>query len=526
YDRYKSKIVALCLVLQISTVSANTNEEKKIVENEEIAIKLEQLVKEVVKRNAELIFEKLQSEIVNNKIDYEKGDFEKEFFINVSREHEFSPNSISDAITRNDMQTYKEDLDSMDLGIKGKSVYGTNWSLSLKTFRKGSNLIDNNGASDYEYESGVYIEVEQPIFKGFGEDIGKTKIEIAQLESELSTETYKKKVMDLVGNTIIAYWRLYGAIQINNTWKEIYELVSQQNEDMEQRVRLGNMSKLDLLKMQSVVTTSKVEILSSVDVINEEKSKLLSLLNISVLDNFSNFHPIDNPEIKNISIPNLENAVELSLLNWSELNIINKKMQQEEIRNKFAKNQLLTDLNFVGKLNTTNLESQWNDSISNVFQDDYVSWYAGLQFVAPLGGNKKAKSELKQSVLRMKKIKLEKKALHENLLNALNLKISNLTTTKQRMSELDKSLAIKNEMIEIYKKQLKFGKINVNELIDTYRDRISEKRKWLKGVISIKLSEASLNKAMGTLLDNYSIVISETGNYVKIDDTEGFSFDN
>jgi outer membrane protein TolC len=470
--------------------------------------KLENVISKVLKQNSEILFEKIQVDIANTQIDSAKGEFETHFFIEGGKKHEYTQNNVRDAIVRNNADTYEEDLENIDMGIRAKSIYGTNWSLALKSQRKSSSLIDDAGKVDHEYESGLYLEVKQPLLKGFGKDIGETNINISKLKTKQAQEEYKKRMMSLMGNTIMVYWRLYSAIEIHKTWNEIINLAKQQEINIKRRVEAGNMSKVSLLEIQNSITNSKVEMLSAQDNVNKEKATILSLLNISVLANKQNIKPSDNPQIEQIQIPNLQNAIELASKNWIELNIVNKKLKQEKLLHKYAKNQLEPDLQFVGNINTHTLEGSANDAIDQAPQSNYISWYAGLSLSIPLQGNMQATSKVKQSQLKVNQILLEKKSLHSNLVNTLSSKIYNLKTNKQKMKELQKSLEFRSKMIDIYTEELKYGKIDVKDLTDAYSQRVLAKRKWLKGLMDTKLSEASLDMALGTLFEKYNININ------------------
>jgi outer membrane protein TolC len=495
--------------MDININNENGTEEKKLDNNvgkTTLGIGLDELISVVVQQNAKMKYEELNNKIIREDINYEKGNFESEFFVNVAREHTNKQNSIQESIARDNQSTYREDVSSTDMGIRGTNIYGTQWSAFSKTYSTESSLIDeSNSGIDKEYNNALYLQVTQPILKGFGSKIGQTNINLAVLEDSLSKEEYKKKMMSLVEEIVVSYWKLYGSNEIYKTWKETIKIISEQKEDIQRKVRAGNMASINLLQIESALSSSKVELYSSLDMLEKEKNNILSLLNTSSLENNIILQATDKPLVENIKIPNLEDAISLSFKNFPEFNIILNKIEQSKLRTNYASDQMLPSLDLVGKINNDNLDKNLNGALSEAGSDDYVSWYAGFNFSIPIGGNLKASSELTKQKIKLQQVKLEENNLKNVLTNELELKIKNLTRNKVSLVELEKILKIKNEISEIYTLQLKYGKTDAKELMDIYADAVLAKRKYLKGIIDIKVSEAILYKAMGTLLEKHQI---------------------
>jgi len=471
---------------------------------------LNNLIDMLVKQNTQLDIEKLEVEISKIRIDQDKGVFENNFFLEINKNHEYSKNNTQDTILKNYKDTYTENSYKIDVGFKGNSVYGTNWKVSAISEQKSSSLIDDTNKNSYEYTSGIYAEIKQPLLKGFGKKIGSSNINISKLKNKQSIEIYKQKIVETIGNAIIVYWKLYSAIEIEKTWKEIIALSIKQENIIKLKVESGNMSQIDLLEMQNSIIKSKVALLNATDRIQKEKMNLLSLLNISTLQNNKDFTPTDNPMIEEIQIPSLKESISLAKLNWIQLALLNQKIKQEKLVYDLSTDYLKPNLEFVGNIYSNSMEETWKRSVSNSVKDGYRSWYVGLNFEIPIQGNIQATSKQKQSKLKLNQLNMKKVALENNLINALNNKINNLDINKRKMLQLNKTLIFRDKMIEVYTNELKYGKVDVKKLIDAYQSRVATKREWLRGLMDIKLSQASLEIAIGTLLNKYNVKILDS----------------
>ncbi len=502
-SKYLILVVSCTVNLLANDGSLNNS---AIAENE---LRLNDVIKSVVKQNSDLIFEKINVDISKTYTTEAYSAFETRFYFNGGKNILHTKNNTKDAITRNYTDTYREETYNSDIGIEGVNRYGTNWNLSLKSQKTDSSLIEADNTKSTEFESGLYLEVKQPLLKNFGEEIGTTNINIAKLKTQEAKERYKKHVMELIGNTIAAYWRLYSAIEIYKTWSENILLAQKQEKNIKYMVEAGNMSRVSLFEIQNSIRNSKVEMLSAQDIVNKERANLLSLLNISILENTQELIPTDKPQIDKIEIPLLEDAISKATLNWLDLNIIKEKIKQERLVYKYSKNQLEPDLELIGKVDSTTLEDSFSNSMQRISNNEFNSLYFGFNFSMPIEGNMQASAKLERSQLNLKKLLLEEKTLNNILTNSLSTKVDNLELNKNKMIELQESINFRNQMIDIYTEELKYGKIDVEDLTDAYKKKVLAKRQLLKGLMDVKLSQAVLDIAVGTLLDKYDINIKE-----------------
>jgi outer membrane protein TolC len=482
--------------------------EQKADESDYI-FQLSDVVKSVVNQNSNLLFEKINVDIAKTNIDEAAGAFETNFFFNVGKSDSDTKNNTKDAIVRDDTDTYDEQKSNLDIGVEGINRYGTSWSFSLQSEKTNSSLIEADNTKDIEYESKLELELKQPLLKNFGRDIGETNLQISKLKTKEAKELYKKKTMELIGNTIVSYWRLYSAIEIHETWKETIELAKKQEENIRQKVSLGNMSEVSLLEIQNSIRSSKIEMLVAQDMVNKERFQLLNLMNVSAIENRDKLYPTDKPQLDKIQAPLLQDAIELASNNWLDLNVIQKRIAQEKLVYKYSKNQAQADLELVGRVSHNTLENSFSKSIDEVSNDDFGAWFVGLNFSMPIEGNMKAKSNITKSQLKLNKLLEEEKSLKNILTNSLSSMIENLKLNKSKMVELQKALDFRIHMVDVYTKQLEYGKINVEDLTDAYKERVLSKRQWLKGLMDIKLSQTVLDIAIGTLLEKYEINIEE-----------------
>jgi outer membrane protein TolC len=433
--------------------------------------KLDSLIRSVINQNIDLIFERMSVDISKTYTDEAYGAFEAEFYVNSGMNNSYTKNNTKDAITRNDTDTYKEETSNIDMGLKGVNEYGTRWDIALKSQRTDSSLIGADKSKKAEYGSGLYLEIRQPLLRNFGKDVGEININITKLKTDEAKENYKKQVVELVGKTIASYWRLYSAIEIQKSWAENIKLAQEQQAHIKHLIAAGNMSKIALYEIENSIRNSKIEMLNSQDIVNKERTNLRTLLNISILNNNQKFVPTDKPKIDKIKVPLMKEALSKASENWFDLNIVKQKIKQESLESLYFKNQSKPNLDLIGRVNSTTLEQQYSNSVTKISDNEFNSWYVGVNFSIPVGDNRQANSKIARSKLKLNKLLLEKEKLNNMLENSLSTKILNLKLNKNKMIELQKSVDFRNSMIDIYNEELKFGRIDIEELTNGYKKK-------------------------------------------------------
>ena len=74
---------------------------------------------------------------------------------------------------------------------------------------------------------------------------------------------------------------------------------------------------------------------------------------------------------------------------------------------------------------------------------------------------------------------------------------------KKQLENYEVALKLKEKMISNLTQALEHGEINIKELIDEQNKLIQLKKAYYKIIVEWKLSEASLNKAIGKLTNRY-----------------------
>ena len=505
----------LATLFSVSLLSAQNLENTLSKKNESvfsnkevIQLNLNSLIQEVVRKNSRGLVELINVKTKENELKSESFLFEPTFSAGALFSKQKTKTSPEDSYysTLGADSVYKSNTQNYEAGLSGLMPTGGTWEFKAIRNDLKSNVIESS--NDTEYRDYLKLSIEQPLLKNAGYEITTIKRRLAEVNKNISEEEYNKILTELVGVTIQSYWQFYGMQKTLVNWYNLIDIAQKNLSNIKELALSGKVSQTDVLDIENRLYLLQLQKIEAEDKLTEKRSQIFTLLNISASQNPNLDFILVEDIYTQSKIPTLKESLDLALSNWSEYNIAKKKLKLEMITRKYLDNQILPDLKIKADITNQSL----NDSASKAFSDmsstDYQNWNIGLEFSTPIFGNEKLKSYVDNSRLNILKAKLELNALEKNLDNSLHARIEKLKSTKKQMDLFKKGLEIKKNLLEIEKEKLAFGKTNVKKLLEEEEQYLDYERKMYERLIEWKTAEATLQKAMGTLLNTYDIKIN------------------
>jgi outer membrane protein TolC len=491
-----------------------------------VPLTLSELVNQVVRRNARAIYQKLQYRIASHQVEFERGIFDPSLFVNLKKERNHTPNTAQEAATRQFESEYKDQTELYEAGVGWLSRKGTEWKVDFSYDRHSSTVVDRFRQDSNEHTSGLKINVRQPLSRGKGELATQIKISLAKIEKKVSFDEYRKALMDLVGLAISNYWNLYGAQQLARSWDESLFLATKQLADARLRVKSGKASKVHLLELQVAVSQRKIELDSIRSKIAQLHNQIFGLLSVSAIENKDILFELrDLPEVEKTPIPDLELSYQLALRNWPEIQISKGRQKIEILKHQYAMKQVLPRIDMVANLSSNSLDFSASRSLGQFASGGFLSHFVGVEYSVAFDKTS-LKQNLKMAELRLKQADLQIDSLTRTLYNSLLDKIETLSLSKSQMLEYKKALRLRRKLLSISKERMEYGKIGLRDHLEEQEKLIGHQRKNLSGIVDLKLSEATVQKAMGTLLSRFEVEVEELGNQDKLYDDGPLSFED
>jgi outer membrane protein TolC len=485
-------------ILSIVLLSSLNAKDKEIIE-----LNIEKLVKEVLKRNSTISIENLQSKILQLKVDSEDGIFTPKFYANYTQTTSDTPNNTENTLSRSYLSTYGEKTISKQIGLTGLLPTGATWNASITSDSKSSTLIDKYKDYGKEHENSMQLSITQPLLKGFGQDFTLAKYRLAKADKQIYDSQFKKKLMDIIGSIIQSYWKYYGTQKLEQSWKKSLSLTQDDLEILEKRVKSGDVPYSEVLKAKSGLLSKKAEYAKVISRLDEIKSEIFSLLNVSSKDNSHiEFRLVEEPKNFNKKYLKLDDYYKMTMKNWPEFKVLEHKMQKEDLNIQNAKDSLKPQLDLIASFSSNTLD----DSASYRYYDKrFQTWSVGVQFSTPLNKDKE-RSLLELSKVSKLQLKEELRSLYKALYNAVSVKLKAVKSSQEQLAFIKEGLTIKQDILKYERKALELGSKSIKEILDIENDIINYERKYYSSLMDWKISEATLKKAIGTLIYDFTTV--------------------
>ena len=501
-------LVATLAILPIGLSADNTliNKDNKVINNSykttsnSIDLSIENLIKEVIKRNPNILFDKIQGDILNSQISYEDAIYTPQFYVNLTHQDASTPNNTETTLSKGYLSTYSEVTNNVQVGMTGLLPSGAKWNTSLKSNDRQSNLIDKYKEYDTEFDDSLEISISQPILKGFGSDITKSKYHLAKADKSIYDKQHKKRLMDLMGSVIQTYWKYYGAKQLQTSWTKSLKINKKTIKLLEQRALSGDVAYSEVLEAKSAAMIREAELKNMDSEVVKIKNDILTLLNVPASSNKNiEFNLLDTPNTNSTNYLSVEDYYTTAMINWPELAIAKEKLKKENLQIELTKDLSRPQFDLVTSASSTTLSDKRENQF---YEDDFVTWSVGLQFSMPIL-NTQSKSALEMAKLKKKQVELEIQTLDKGLYNAITTKLESLNSSKDQVISYQNGLELKQELYEYVQKAFNLGEKSIRDTLVQEEDIINYQRKLFNSIIDWKLSEASLDKAAGTLFDKY-----------------------
>ncbi len=417
---------------------------------------------------------------------------------------------------------------NFDLKLEQKFALGGTFSIELKNSRGKSNSIFTT--INPVLNSELNFSISQPLLKGFGTFATKKDILISINDHIRSKHQLKQTIIDLVYNVEDYYWKLVSSYQSMDATKKSLKKARKLLKQNELKVKVGISAPIDILEAKAEVASYESQLIQAEKTVQSAENDLKKILNITSVK--SRIVPVDKPDT--IKIPVDFNGFLLEALNnRPDIKRAKLDLENNRIKVKYARNQLLPDLQLTATYYTTgqggdqliyapgsifearevigvikkDIWNTINDSISNI----YKNYSIGLNLKMPLS-LKKEKAQLTQSRLNLKSSFLSLKKVENNIYAEVMDVVKELETNLKLVESNRIALKLEEQKLKAEEKKLSVGLSTNYQVLNYQRDYANAQTNSLKSVIDYKLTIAKINKILARTFKMYNISFSDIGN--------------
>lgn len=458
------------LILLVLFPSSN---EAKGINDEALVLSLEECIRLALKKNPDIMIEKINSQTQEMELLKEKAVFDPLLALETrNRKSINKPTSILSGAGRDEYgitpllgweANLEQESFNFNSTISKKMVTGGKWELKFTNNRFKTNSIFQY--DDKTYGSSLTLSLIQPLLRDYGGNLNQTKIRIASNNRDISIDAFKMKVTAVISELQETYWDLVAAVKGLNVRSESLKFARNLLSQNKALVDAGRLAPIDILQAETGIVSRKEGILLARHEVKEAEDRLKKMIGLIAKPDQKErpLFPIDMPSFIEKKI-DIKDSYEAALINRPGLNQTKIILANQKLALKHAKNQLLPKLDLLASYSLEGADSDYGDSIDELPQGDIYSWEAGIVLEIPLG-NRRAKNRYSQEKMRLQIAELKLNNLRKSILLDVKRVVREIETNRERIDISHSARALAQKKLDAEEERFRFGRSTTTNLL-------------------------------------------------------------
>jgi outer membrane protein len=493
---------------------------------------LDQAIEMALTNNLDAQIDHVGIQIANARMRYAWGEFDPVLNINTTREYNQSPQnpstiSTADAALQERQfleqaqflallqgQTFtappvssepfifQQNATRLGSNVQGKLIFGTTYRLNAEVDYLKSSIRDFDQQFLPTNSGVVALTLDQPLLRDFGIGTNLAGVRISRRDRKVAFYTWKGSVINAVTAVMGSYCDMVYALQTVRVREEAIEADKRLVAGNQRRLDVGLMSPIDVRQAQVALSEDQDRLIQARSFFMERQFALKR----QILKEFESgenrtFMPLGSV---NLGAPPLDRTMLLqdAFAHRTDYLSAIEQAERENIRLRYARNQMLPKIDVVGSLGYAGLSTE--SGIRSSFNSTVPTWSVGLQASIPFGNIQQraqyniARGQKEQAVLKIKQTELTVSVDVDTVISRIRTAQQSAETTRQARKLAEEALRIQMRRIEQ-------GQISSFELIDTQRRLYDARAREIDARNTLDKSIVQLGLATGTTLENRGI---------------------
>lgn len=424
------------------------------------AISLNECLEQVRDNNYEIRAGETSLAAVEKQAAAEWGVFEPHVIVSARRESNRRENTRQDFLSQAS-PLFEENNHLYRGAVEGTLPTGGQVRVGGEVSRLDNNL---QVSSDHEFVTFLGLTVRQPLLKDFGYDTTMAQIRVAEKQTDVVRHRTRREMMGVLSRAEIAYWELFQAAREHELRSKSVEIAQDVLADNRDRVQAGKMSDLEIRQAKAELALRETQLEAAHQQRLDASARLKSFLaeeaeGALVLD------PTDDITLQASTTTTAE-SLDRAYDNHPTLLALRNVVEQEQLRESYAQNQKLPRLDLSASYGLNGLGDTLARSDDQLWNDDYRSWYVGLELNLPVMMGVRERNEYQAAHLRKQEAQQRLKGAELELTNLLRAMVKRVSGLKTQVQEYRRVVDLQQSVLDAELEALDLGRANSRDVFD------------------------------------------------------------
>lgn len=465
-----------------------------------IELSLDDILRRARKVNPSIQSRDLQRRIAVESVTYAEGAFQSQVDVELSKSGSRQKNTPEEALLRSGLGIY--DTQSSDLSVTLSKLLPSGATVqagySLSEFDSNVSQQRRGFAQD-DYRSIYNLSITQPLLRGGGLAINRNPVEVARADVDIAADDRARTAVSIFADAVAAYYDLALAEEKLALWLDGQKITTDLLSDAKALQRTGRMTATEVLDVESNALRYQAAVSDAHQTLNSARNRLAVLLMINSAD-ARRLVAIDG--LPGMTLPTMDREQSLALAreHRPDYRMQRRQFEREELKETYARDQDLPQLDLVVSYGTDNLETTAGTSAADYEEAlDFPSWSIGLQASFTLGEDMQTSAELRTAQLRKLDALVNLRALETAMVTDIDTSISAIESSHERWRVLERTVEIEEVQLDSERERMTAGRSNVRTLLARKERLMNARQAALDQKAVLAKALVSLDVAQGTL---------------------------
>lgn len=401
--------------------------------------------------------------------------------------------------------------------------FGLRYDVSYNVARSDTNNLFQS--LNPSWNNTLAVTVVQPLLSGRGEEAAAVDLLLAQANTEVSYAAFEAQVEQILLQVEEAYWQLVFAERDLEVKESTLQLALEQLDRTQAQVEVGLIAPVERTQAEVQVAARETDVIVARNALDNARDAVRAALHAERLPNGwdTEVAAVDSPEAT-LGALDLASAIEEAMDHRAELRQFQATIQARKIEVAAAQNALQPRLDLLGQISSNGIggtqvirdgffgpvidtiEGGFGDALNQLFGFDFVSWRVGLNVTIPIG-NKTAEGQYAQATINEDRARTELQRTQQQIELEVRQAVRGVQATADAVASTTRTRELAERQLEIETDRFEVGMSTNFEVLQFQDDLAVARSDELRARIALRQAEATLHRAMGTLLQRYGISI-------------------
>lgn len=435
-------------------------------------------------------------------------------------EHMNTPQLASTLAQAGDLEA---NIQNANVGYSQGFSTGANVSLSYLNTRERSNSLQS--FFNPFLNSGVALNVTQPLLRGFGRELNRRFIRIAGNEQKITSLLFRQQLIATVYGVVRLYTDLVALAEDVKVKQDTYDFAKTLLQNTEDSVNEGTQAPIELTRARAQVSATRQDLINSQGLLEEQEAILKTVVTrLGFADpevRGARIIPTDPLNIPaSEEIPSLENLLNQAYRLRPDLAQAGLQTENTRISLEGSRNALRPELDLVGTAQSNALAGDPNSLVAGVPAPAYVGGYGtaleqiftgknptvavGLQLTLPVR-NRIAQADAARDELQLRQTQIRERQLRNQAQLEVEDAVIGMRRARASYDAAVETRKLQEESLEA--EQIKFMEgASTSFFVIQYQSYVAQARSTELAAKGAYLkAKAALQRAVGSILDDNGV---------------------